>query len=79
LEKPLFDTEKDPKLERIVRNFNRMDPLLQDYVTKNGKTRRNEPSNSETANFVLLKQGKYDRFISKEALIYSIENKSVLL
>jgi transcriptional regulator with XRE-family HTH domain len=30
----MFDTEKDPRLERIVRNFNKMDPLLQDYVMK---------------------------------------------
>jgi transcriptional regulator with XRE-family HTH domain len=33
-EGPMFDTEKDPKLERIIRNFNKMDPLLQDYVMK---------------------------------------------
>jgi hypothetical protein len=30
----MFSTGKDPKLERIIRNFNRMDPLLQDYVMK---------------------------------------------
>jgi transcriptional regulator with XRE-family HTH domain len=30
----MFDTKKDPKLERIIRNFNKMDPLLQDYVMK---------------------------------------------
>jgi transcriptional regulator with XRE-family HTH domain len=30
----MFDTEKDPKLERIIRNFNKMDSLLQDYVIK---------------------------------------------
>ena len=30
----MFDTAKDPKLERIIRNFNKMDPLLQDYVMK---------------------------------------------
>jgi transcriptional regulator with XRE-family HTH domain len=30
----MFDTEKDPRLERIIRNFNKMDPLLQDYVMK---------------------------------------------
>jgi transcriptional regulator with XRE-family HTH domain len=30
----MFNTEKDPKLERIIRNFNKMDPLLQDYVMK---------------------------------------------
>ncbi|MFP3043783.1 helix-turn-helix domain-containing protein [Treponema primitia] len=30
----IFDTEKDPKLERIIRNFNKMDDLLQDYVLK---------------------------------------------
>ncbi|MDR1443833.1 MAG: helix-turn-helix transcriptional regulator [Treponema sp.] len=30
----MFDAEKDPRLERIIRNFNRMDSLLQDYVMK---------------------------------------------
>jgi transcriptional regulator with XRE-family HTH domain len=30
----MFDAAKDPKLERIIRNFNKMDPLLQDYVMK---------------------------------------------
>lgn len=30
----LFDIAKDPKLERIIRNFNKMDALLQDYVMK---------------------------------------------
>jgi transcriptional regulator with XRE-family HTH domain len=30
----MFDAEKDLKLERIIRNFNKMDPLLQDYVMK---------------------------------------------
>jgi transcriptional regulator with XRE-family HTH domain len=30
----MFDASKDPKLERIIRNFNKMDPLLQDYVMK---------------------------------------------
>jgi transcriptional regulator with XRE-family HTH domain len=30
----MFSAEKDPKLERIIRNFNKMDPLLQDYVMK---------------------------------------------
>jgi hypothetical protein len=30
----MFDTKKDPKLERIIRNFNKMDSLLQDYVMK---------------------------------------------
>jgi transcriptional regulator with XRE-family HTH domain len=30
----MFDTKMDPKLERIIRNFNKMDPLLQDYVMK---------------------------------------------
>jgi transcriptional regulator with XRE-family HTH domain len=28
----MFDTSKDPRLERIIRNFNKMTPLLQDYV-----------------------------------------------
>ena len=28
----IFDTEKDPRLERIIRNFNKLDPPLQDYV-----------------------------------------------
>lgn len=30
----MFDTRKDPKLERIIQNFNKMDSLLQDYVLK---------------------------------------------
>ena len=30
----MFDTDKDPRLERIIYNFNKMDPLLQDYVIK---------------------------------------------
>ena len=30
----MFDTVTDPRLERIIRNFNKMDPLLQDYVIK---------------------------------------------
>ncbi|AEF84874.1 transcriptional regulator [Treponema primitia ZAS-2] len=30
----LFDAEKDPKLEKIIRNFNKMDDILQDYVLK---------------------------------------------
>jgi hypothetical protein len=30
----MFAVEKDPRLERIIRNFNKMDPLLQDYVMK---------------------------------------------
>ena len=28
----VFDTRKDPRLERIIRNFNTLDPPLQDYV-----------------------------------------------
>jgi len=28
----MFDTEKDPRLERIIRNFNALPPQLQDYV-----------------------------------------------
>ncbi|MDR1505797.1 MAG: helix-turn-helix domain-containing protein [Treponema sp.] len=28
----MFDVSKDPRLERIIRNFNKMTPLLQDYV-----------------------------------------------
>jgi|GEM_PF-291083 len=28
----MFDLGKDPRLERIIRNFNKMDPPLQDYV-----------------------------------------------
>jgi len=28
------DLEKDPKLKRIIHNYNSMDPLLQDYVMK---------------------------------------------
>jgi transcriptional regulator with XRE-family HTH domain len=28
----MFDASKDPRLERIIRNFNKMTPLLQDYV-----------------------------------------------
>ena len=30
----MFNTANDPRLERIIRNFNKMDPLLQDYVMK---------------------------------------------
>ena len=30
----MFSDAKDPRLERIIRNFNSMDPLLQDYVMK---------------------------------------------
>ena len=30
----MFDTAKDPRLERIIRNFNKMDPLLKEYVIK---------------------------------------------
>jgi transcriptional regulator with XRE-family HTH domain len=30
----MFETEKDLRLERIIRNFNKMDSLLQDYVMK---------------------------------------------
>jgi transcriptional regulator with XRE-family HTH domain len=30
----MFDTAKDPRLERIIRNFNKLDQLLQDYVMK---------------------------------------------
>jgi transcriptional regulator with XRE-family HTH domain len=30
----MFDMKIDPKLERIIMNFNKMDPLLQDYVMK---------------------------------------------
>lgn len=30
----MLDAEKDPRLERIISNFNKMDPLLQDYVMK---------------------------------------------
>ena len=30
----MFDTAKDPKLEQIIRSFNKLDPLLQDYVMK---------------------------------------------
>jgi transcriptional regulator with XRE-family HTH domain len=30
----MFDIGNDRKLERIVRNFNKMDELLQDYVMK---------------------------------------------
>ena len=30
----MFNNAKDPRLERIIRNFNSMDPLLQDYVMK---------------------------------------------
>ena len=28
----MFDIEKDPRLERIIRNFNKLSPPLQDYV-----------------------------------------------
>ena len=28
----MFDAEKDPRLERIIRNFNELDSKLQDYV-----------------------------------------------
>ena len=28
----MFDLGKDPRLERIIRNFNKLDPPLQDYV-----------------------------------------------
>jgi len=28
----MFDTGKDPRLERIIRNFNKLDPPLQNYV-----------------------------------------------
>jgi len=28
----MFDTEKDPRLERIIRNYNNLPPLLQDYL-----------------------------------------------
>jgi len=28
----MFDAGKDPRLERIIRNFNKLDPPLQDYV-----------------------------------------------
>ena len=30
----MFNKTKDPRLERIIYNFNKMDPLLQDYVIK---------------------------------------------
>ncbi|GHV60680.1 hypothetical protein AGMMS49587_02820 [Spirochaetia bacterium] len=30
----MFDLRNDAKLERIIRNFNKMDDLLQDYVMK---------------------------------------------
>jgi hypothetical protein len=30
----VFDAGKDPKLERIIRNFSKMDPILQDYMVK---------------------------------------------
>jgi transcriptional regulator with XRE-family HTH domain len=30
----MFDTSKDPRLERIIRNFQKLDPYLQDYVVK---------------------------------------------
>jgi transcriptional regulator with XRE-family HTH domain len=30
----VFDTGKDPRLERIIMNFNKLDPSLQDYVLK---------------------------------------------
>jgi DNA-binding XRE family transcriptional regulator len=28
----MFDTGKDPRLERIIRNYNKLDPSLQNYV-----------------------------------------------
>jgi len=28
----MFDADKDPRLERIIRNFKKLDPPLQDYV-----------------------------------------------
>ena len=28
----MFDTANDPRLKRIIHNFNKLDPLLQDYV-----------------------------------------------
>ena len=28
----MFDIGRDPRLERIIRNFNKLDPPLQDYV-----------------------------------------------
>ncbi|MCL2185465.1 MAG: helix-turn-helix domain-containing protein [Treponema sp.] len=28
----MFDTDKDPRLERIIRTFNNFEPQLQDYV-----------------------------------------------
>ena len=28
----MFDLEKDPRLERIIRNFNKLDPPIQNYV-----------------------------------------------
>jgi len=28
----MFDLGKDPRLERIIRNFNKLEPPLQDYV-----------------------------------------------
>jgi hypothetical protein len=30
----MFEVEKDLRLERIIRNFNKMDNLLRDYVMK---------------------------------------------
>jgi transcriptional regulator with XRE-family HTH domain len=30
----MFDLQNDARLERIIRNFNKMDDLLQDYVMK---------------------------------------------
>ena len=30
----MFDPEKDPRLERIIRNFNKLDGGLQDYVVE---------------------------------------------
>jgi transcriptional regulator with XRE-family HTH domain len=33
-ESGMFAVKKDPRLERIIRNFNKMDSLLQDYVIK---------------------------------------------
>ena len=30
----MIDTANDPRLKRIITNFNKLDPLLQDYVMK---------------------------------------------
>ena len=30
----MIDITNDPRLERIITNFNKLDPLLQDYVMK---------------------------------------------